>query len=62
MHIGDIPAGLAASAARIGDASTVLDEEQITAFIVEQLGSHSFDGRSVCVRCPTRPARVRCRC
>src|SRR4051794_30999683 len=50
--IGDVPAGLAASAARIGDASTVLDEEQITAFVAEQLGSQPFDGRSVCVLVP----------
>ena len=50
--IGDLPAGLAASAARIGDASTVLDEEQISSFIAEQLAEHPFDGRSVCVLVP----------
>jgi nickel-dependent lactate racemase len=50
--IGALPPGLAASAARIGDASTVLDDQQITAFITEQLAAHPFDGRSVCVVIP----------
>ncbi len=47
-----LPPGLAASAARVGDASTVLDDEQVTAFIAEQLGAHPFDGRRVCVLVP----------
>jgi nickel-dependent lactate racemase len=47
-----LPPGLAASAARLGDASTVLDDEQITAFVTEQLGAHPFDGRRVCVLVP----------
>lgn len=50
--IGEVPAGLAASAARIGDAATVLDEHQVTAFVREQLADHRFDGRSVCVLVP----------
>jgi nickel-dependent lactate racemase len=50
--IGELPPGLAASAARIGDPSAVLDDEQVTAFIAEQLGTHPFDGRSVCVLVP----------
>jgi nickel-dependent lactate racemase len=47
-----LPPGLAASAARLGDASTVLDDGQITAFVTEQLGAHPFDGRRVCVLVP----------
>jgi nickel-dependent lactate racemase len=50
--ISALPPGLAASAARIGDASTVLDDEQIAAFVTEQLTAHPFDGRSVCVLVP----------
>lgn len=50
--IGDLPPGLAASAARAGDASTVLDEDAVTTFITEQLGEYPFDGRSVCVLVP----------
>jgi nickel-dependent lactate racemase len=50
--IGAVPQGLAASAARIGDAGTVLEEEQVTAFVREQLAAHPFDGRSVCVLVP----------
>src|SRR5690348_13290236 len=50
--IGEVPPGLAASAARIGDAATVLDEDQVTAFVQEQLAAHPFDGRSVCVLVP----------
>ncbi|AGL19860.1 lactate racemase domain-containing protein [Actinoplanes sp. N902-109] len=50
--IGTVPAGLAASAARIGNASTVLTDEQVSAFIAEQLGAYPFDGRSVCVLVP----------
>ena len=48
----EVPSGLAASAARLGDATTVLDEEQISAFVREQLDAHPFDGRSVCVLVP----------
>jgi hypothetical protein len=48
----DLPAGLAASAARVGDASTVLDDDTVSAFIAEQLAAHPFDGRSVCVLVP----------
>lgn len=50
--IGEVPPGLAASAARIGDATTVLDDDQVTAFVREQLAAHPFDGRSVCVLVP----------
>ena len=50
--IGEVPPGLAATAARIGDATTVLDEDQVTGFVQEQLAAHPFDGRSVCVLVP----------
>ncbi|RSM69522.1 hypothetical protein DMB66_11025 [Actinoplanes sp. ATCC 53533] len=50
--ISALPPGLAASAARVGDAATVLDDEQITAFITEQLTAYPFEGRSVCVLVP----------
>src|SRR5690349_1942306 len=50
--IGDLPPGLAASAARVGDASTVLDDGAVSAFVAEQLAAHPFDGRSVCVLVP----------
>lgn len=50
--IGDLPPGLAASAAREGDATTVLADEQVTAFVTDQLAAHPFDGRSVCVLVP----------
>jgi nickel-dependent lactate racemase len=50
--IGEVPPGLAATAARIGDAATVLDEDQVAGFVHEQLGAHPFDGRSVCVLVP----------
>ena len=50
--IGEVPPGLAATAARIGDATTVLDEDQVSAFVREQLAAHPFDGRSVCVLVP----------
>src|SRR3712207_8531504 len=50
--IGELPPTLAASAARVGDASSVLDDEQVTAFVAEQLARHPFDGRSVCVLVP----------
>ncbi len=50
--IGEVPPGLAAAAARVGDAATVLDEDQVTGFVREQLAGHPFDGRSVCVLVP----------
>ena len=50
--IGELSPRLAASAARIGDPRTVLDDEQVTAFVAEQLSAHPFDGRSVCVLVP----------
>jgi nickel-dependent lactate racemase len=50
--IGALPPGLAASAARIGDPATVLTDEQVTAFVADQLAAHPFDGRSVCVVVP----------
>jgi nickel-dependent lactate racemase len=50
--IGEVPPELAASAARLGDAATVLDADQVTAFVREQLDAHPFDGRSVCVLVP----------
>lgn len=60
--IGDLPSGLAASAARVGDASTVLEEDAVTTFIAEQLAEHPFDGRSVCVLVPDHTRTCRCRC
>ena len=50
--IGDPRPGPAASAARVGDASIVLDDEVVSAFVAEQLAAHPFDGRSVCVLVP----------
>ena len=50
--IGDLPPGLAASAARVGDATTVLDDDVVAAFVTEQLAARPFDGRSVCVLVP----------
>jgi nickel-dependent lactate racemase len=50
--VEEVPPGLAAAAARIGDAATVLDEDQVSAFVREQLAAHPFDGRSVCVLVP----------
>ncbi|MFB9743596.1 lactate racemase domain-containing protein, partial [Pseudonocardia sulfidoxydans] len=50
--IGEVPPGLAAAAARIGDATTVLDADQVTAFVLRELADHPFDGRSVCVLVP----------
>ncbi|MGA5298950.1 lactate racemase domain-containing protein [Nucisporomicrobium flavum] len=50
--ISALPPGLAASAARVGDAGTVLGDEEVTAFVTEQLTAHPFDGRSVCVLVP----------
>lgn len=39
-------------AARIGGAGTILTEEQVTAFVREQLAGLDADGRSVCVLVP----------
>lgn len=50
--IGEVPPGLAASAARIGDADAVLTEQQVADFVREKLAAHPFDGRSVCVLVP----------
>ena len=50
--VRDLPPGLAASAARIGDATGVLADDQVAAFVHEQLAAHPFDGRSVCVLVP----------
>jgi nickel-dependent lactate racemase len=50
--IGEVPPGLAAKAARLGDAATVLDEDRVATFVHEQLGAYPFDGRSVCVLVP----------
>jgi nickel-dependent lactate racemase len=50
--VGALPPGLAASATRIGDPATVLTDDQVTAFVTEQLAAHPFDGRSVCVVVP----------
>src|SRR5690349_1877646 len=51
-YLGGLPDDLGASATRLADASTVLDEEAVSAFVVEQLGKYPFDGRSVCVLVP----------
>ena len=50
--IGEVPPGLAATAARIGDEHTRLSAEAVTGFIREQLTEYPFDGRSVCVLVP----------
>lgn len=47
-----VPDGLAASAARIGGPDGVLSDAVASAFIVEQLRAHPFDGKSVCVLVP----------
>lgn len=60
--IGDLTPGLAASAARVGEASAGLDDEAVSAFIGEQLAAHPFDGRSVCVLVPDHTRTFRCRC
>ena len=41
-----------AAAARIGGAAEVLAEEQVRAFVREQLDEADLDGRSVCVLVP----------
>lgn len=50
--IGEVPPGWAASASRIGDANSVLTEDQVAQFIEDELGAYPFDGRSVCVLVP----------
>ena len=50
--IGEVPSGLAATAARIGDGTTVLDEDHVARFVHDQLADYPFDGRSVCVLVP----------
>ena len=47
-----IPDQLAAGAATIGGAADVLGEDQIRAFVHEQLDAANLDGRSVCVIVP----------
>lgn len=47
-----LPEGLAEAAARIGGPDEVLDQEQIDAFVAEQLGAADLDGKSVCVIVP----------
>jgi nickel-dependent lactate racemase len=42
----------AVGAAQIGGADLVLSEDQVTAFVHEQLGAARLDGRSVCVVVP----------
>ncbi len=39
-------------AVRAGDAGRVLDAEEVTAFVQDQLSAYAFDGRSVCVLVP----------
>ncbi len=39
-------------AVRVGDAGRVLDAEEVTAFVKDQLAAYAFDGRSVCVLVP----------
>jgi nickel-dependent lactate racemase len=50
--IGELPPGLAASAARIGAADSVLSEAEVEGFIRDQLAAHPLAGRSVCVLVP----------
>ncbi len=42
----------AARATRLGDEHAVLDDAEVTAFVVEQLAGADLDGRSVCVLVP----------
>ena len=51
-QIGEVPPGLAAAAARIGDETTVLSDDEVADFVREQLSAYQFDGRSVCVLVP----------
>ena len=48
----DAPDQLAAGAARIGGATGVLGDDQVSAFVREQLAAVDLDGRSVCVLVP----------
>src|SRR3954464_14845060 len=43
---------LAAEAVQIGGPAEVLGEDQVRAFVHEQLGAADLDGRSVCVVVP----------
>lgn len=43
---------IAGGAARIGGPDRVLDPEEVTAFVHEQLAAHDLDGKSVCVLVP----------
>jgi nickel-dependent lactate racemase len=45
-------AELVAEAASIGGPSGLLDEEEVTAFVHEQLAAQNLDGRSVCIVIP----------
>lgn len=47
-----IPEGLAEQAALIGGPDSVLSQQQIDAFVAEQLGGADVDGKSVCVIVP----------
>jgi nickel-dependent lactate racemase len=47
-----LPRPTTAGAARIGGARDVLTDDQITAFVHDQLGAADLDGRSVCVLVP----------
>ena len=46
-------------AATIGGPDQVLSEQEVAAFVQEQLAAQDFDGRSVCVLIPDA---TRCRC
>ena len=50
--ISEVPPGLAASAARAGSPDRVLSQDEVSAFISEQLGGYDVDGRSVCILVP----------
>ncbi|GAB2605665.1 hypothetical protein Aab01nite_00370 [Paractinoplanes abujensis] len=43
---------VAGQAARLGGADRVLSEDEVTAFVLDQLGGLDVDGRSVCVLVP----------
>ena len=47
-----IPDRLSATAARVGGPAGVLTEDQVRAFVHEQLAGADLDGRSVCVLVP----------
>ncbi|UEJ81335.1 lactate racemase domain-containing protein [Brachybacterium halotolerans subsp. kimchii] len=50
--IHPIPEGLAERAAQIGGAGGILTQEQIDAFVADQLAASDLDGRSVCLIIP----------